>query len=118
MAAIDWASILTWILMISGSFFVLVGGIGVLRMPDLYTRVHSASVTEILGPFLVLAGLIVQSGVSLTSGKLLAIMLFLMLTSPTGAYALTNAAQLSGLRPRGARPLNVDEFKDQESKPS
>jgi multicomponent Na+:H+ antiporter subunit G len=110
--SLDWQLLLSWALILGGSFFVLVGGIGVLRMPDLYTRVHSASVTEILGPFMVLAGMIVQSGLSLTSGKLLAIMLFLMLTSPTGAYALTNAAQLSGLRARGARPMTKAELRE------
>ncbi len=92
--------LLSWALVLGGSLFVLVGGIGVLRMPDLYTRIHSASVTEILGPLLVLSGIMVQTGVSLTTGKLLAILLFLILTSPTGAYALTSAAQVSGKPPR------------------
>lgn len=89
----------SWVLLLGGGFFVFVGGLGTLRMPDFYTRMHAAGVTDTLGTILVLVGVILQSGASLATVKLLAIGVFLLLTCPTAAYALANAARLSGLRP-------------------
>lgn len=91
--------VVSWVLLMAGGFFVFVGGVGALRMPDFYTRMHAAGITDTLGTMLVLAGVMPQAGLSLATVKLLAIMIFLMLTSPTAAYALANAARLSGLRP-------------------
>lgn len=85
-----------------GGFCVFVGGVGVLRMPDLYTRMHAASITDTSGTALVLGGLLLQAGFSLVLIKLLTILVFLFVTSPTAAYALANAAQLSGHAPQGA----------------
>lgn len=82
-----------------GGFFVLVGGVGVLRMPDLYTRMHAASVTETLGTMLIMAGLMVVSGWNLASFKLFAILLFLLFTGPVSAYAMANAATIAGVKP-------------------
>ncbi len=90
---------LSWILLTLGGFAVLIGGIGALRMPDLYTRMHAASVTDSLGAILVIFGIMLQSGVSLATVKLGAILLFLLLTSPTSSNALASAALLAGTRP-------------------
>ena len=92
----------SWVLLVGGGFFVFVGGVGALRMPDFYTRMHAAGITDTLGTLLVLTGVILQSGLSLATVKLLAIAIFLLLTSPTAAYALANAARLSGLKPGDA----------------
>ena len=54
----------------AGAFFCLVGGIGLVRMPDFFTRVHAASVTETLGAGLLLLGLILKAGLTLVSVKL------------------------------------------------
>ena len=89
----------SWILLTAGSAFVLVGGIGALRMPDFYTRMHAASLTDTLGTLLILLGVIVQAGLTLAGVKLFAIAVFLLLTCPTAAYALANAARLDGLAP-------------------
>jgi multicomponent Na+:H+ antiporter subunit G len=94
--AIDIAS---WLLLIAGGVFVFIGGVGALRMPDFYTRMHAASLTDTLGTILVLLGIILQAGLSLAAIKLAAIIVFLLLTCPTAAYALANAARLSGLTP-------------------
>lgn len=91
--------IASWFLLIIGGAFVFIGGVGALRMPDFYTRMHAASLTDTLGTILVLTGIILQAGLTLATIKLLAIMVFLLLTSPTAAYALANAARLSGLAP-------------------
>lgn len=80
-------------------FFVVVAGIGVIRMPDLYTRIHAASVAETLGTILIILGLILITGWSLASFKLFAVMLFLLFTGPVAAYAMANTAMLGGLKP-------------------
>ncbi len=91
--------ILSWVLLTLGGVSVLIGGIGALRMPDLYTRMHAASVTDSLGSILVLFGIMLQSGWSLATIKLAAILLFLLLTGPTASNALASAALLAGTRP-------------------
>ncbi|HUO83192.1 MAG TPA: monovalent cation/H(+) antiporter subunit G [Gammaproteobacteria bacterium] len=101
--------IVSWVLLIGGSGFVFIGGVGALRMPDIYTRAHAASLTDTMGTILVLLGIILQAGWSLAAVKLVAIMLLLLLTSPTAAYALANAARLSGVRP-GAFPPAAKEL--------
>jgi multicomponent Na+:H+ antiporter subunit G len=86
-------------LLLFGGFFVLVGGIGLLRMPDFYTRMHAGSVTETLGTMLIILGLMLQAGLDLASFKLFTILLFLLFTGPVSAYAMANAANISGLKP-------------------
>ena len=92
--------ILSWILLTAGGVFVFIGGLGALRMPNLYTRVHAASLTDTMGAVLILGGVMLQAGLSLASIKLAAILLFLLLTSPTASNALASAAILSGLQPK------------------
>ena len=92
--------IISAMLLAAGTFFVFVGGLGVIRMPDFYTRMHAASLTDTGGAALIIAGLLLQGGFTLAPVKLLAIFLFLFLTSPTASYALANAALLSGLKPK------------------
>ena len=94
--------VLSWILLLGGAGFVLIGGIGVLRLPDLYTRMHAASLTDTLGTLLIIGGPMVPAGLTLASVKLAAIAVFLLLTGPTATYALANAALLAGLLPRDA----------------
>jgi len=83
-----------------GGFFVLVGGVGMLRMPDLYTRMHAASVTETMGTLLIMIGLMIVAGWTLASFKLFAILLFLLFTGPVAAYAVANTALIAGVKPR------------------
>ena len=86
----------SWVLLLLGGFFVFVGGVGVLRMPELYTRMHASGVTDSIAPILVLVGLMLQAGLTLISLKLIAILLFLLLTGPTATNALASAALLAG----------------------
>lgn len=91
--------ILSWILLTLGGISVLIGGIGALRLPDLFTRMHAASVTDSIGAILVLVGIMLQAGLTLGTIKLLAILLFLLITSPTASNALATAAMLAGRKP-------------------
>ncbi|MCG8371816.1 MAG: monovalent cation/H(+) antiporter subunit G [Proteobacteria bacterium] len=95
-AVLDVAS---WVLLTLGGISVLIGGIGALRLPDLFTRMHAASITDSIGAILVLTGIMLQAGLSLATIKLAAILLFLLLTSPTASNALAAAAMLAGNKP-------------------
>ena len=88
--------ILSWALLSVGGIFVFIGGIGALRMPDLYTRMHAASITDSIGPILIIAGIMLQAGLTLACVKLGAILLFLLMTGPTASNALASAALLDG----------------------
>ena len=92
--------ILSGLCLLGGGFFSLVGGIGLLRMPDFYTRVHAASLTETLGAGLILLGLMLQEGFTLVSVKLLMIGLLIFFASPSASHALTRSALLRGLAPK------------------
>jgi len=94
--------IASWALLSIGGIFVFIGGVGALRMPDLYTRMHAASLTDTMGAILIIVGVMLQAGPSLAAIKLAAILLFLLLTSPTASNALASAALLAGLRPGAA----------------
>ena len=94
--ALDIAS---WVLLTLGGISILIGGIGALRLPDLFTRMHAASVTDSMGAILVLLGIMLQAGLSLATIKLAAILIFLLLTSPTASSALAAAAMLAGNKP-------------------
>lgn len=82
-----------------GAFLVLSGGVGVLRFPDFFTRMHAAGVTETLATTLILFGLILLAGWTIVSFKLLLILLFILITSPVSSHALTKAALHGKLRP-------------------
>ena len=91
--------IVSWLLLLGGSFFVLVGSIGLIRMPDFYTRNHAASITDTLGAGLIILGLVAQSPDLLGAAKLLLIMAFLLITSPTASHALAKTALHGRLPP-------------------
>ena len=91
--------IISWVLFVSGGAFVFIGGVGAIRLPNFYTRLHAASLTDSMGTILILAAIMFQAGWSLATLKLITILGFLMLTGPTATYALANAALLSGMKP-------------------
>jgi len=92
-------TVLSWFFLVTGSAFMIIGGLGLLRLPDFYTRVHAASITDTVGAWMVLVGLMLQAGFNLVMVKLLLILVFLLLTSPLSSHALTKAAYGRGLDP-------------------
>ncbi|MEH6402009.1 MAG: monovalent cation/H(+) antiporter subunit G [Sneathiella sp.] len=90
----------TWISLLIGSFFLLITGFGLLRFPDLYTRIHAGGMADTLATAIICFGLALQSGFTLISVKLLFIVIFVFLTSPTATYALAQAAFVAGLKPK------------------
>jgi multicomponent Na+:H+ antiporter subunit G len=91
--------ILSIILASFGAFFLLVGSIGLIRLPDFYSRAHATGKSDTLGIMLLLAGLIVYEGLTITAIKLVLIIIFVGLTNPTATNALTRAAYRFRLRP-------------------
>lgn len=93
------ADIFSWPCLVAGGFFSVVGALGLVRMPNFYTRMHAASVIETLGAGLILLGLVLQAGLTLITAKLLIIGLLIFFTSPTATHALAKAALTRGLMP-------------------
>ena len=102
---------LSWALLVAGGCFCIVGGIGLLRMPDFYTRMHAASVTETLGAGFILAGLVLQAGFTLVAAKLVMIGLLIAIVSPTATHALARAAMARGVAPLLAAPTGDEPSK-------
>ena len=92
--------IAVWILLGAGSFFYLVGAIGLVRMPDLFTRMHATSVSETLGAGLLILAMMLAAGWSLNSAKLAVILAILFFTGPVATHALAQAAIAAGLKPQ------------------
>ena len=91
--------ILSWLLLMAGSFFVVTGGIGLVRMPDFFTRLHPSGLVDTMGATLIVAGLVLQAEEWQVSVKLLLVLVFLYLTGPTATHAVAHAALDGGLKP-------------------
>ena len=91
--------LLSWGCFLLGGFLCLSGGVGLLRFPDFFTRVHAVGVTETLATPLLLFGVMLQLGVTLETFKLLLVMAFVLATNPTASYAMARAALHGGQKP-------------------
>lgn len=85
-------NILAGLFLVGGSFFFLVGVLGLLRMPDIFSRIHTTTKGDTLGIGLILLGLILLSGWNVASLKLLIILILVWLTTPTAAHLIAKAA--------------------------
>ncbi|MDA0671845.1 MAG: monovalent cation/H(+) antiporter subunit G [Bacteroidetes bacterium] len=95
-------TVLEWIsavFIVLGIGFMLIGSIGVIRLPDFYSRTHAASKTDTLGILLVIVGLMILEGFTINMGKLAFVLIFVALANPIGSHALARAAMESGLKP-------------------
>lgn len=93
-------NIVSGVLLLGGGSFGVIGGLGLLRFPDFYTRLHAAGMTDTLVALMIITGLIIQTGLSLLTLKLILILLFLLFTTPTASHALARAALADGLEPQ------------------
>ena len=91
--------VVSWFCLSVGGALIVVGGVGVLRFPDFFTRMHAVSVTDTLCTSLIVFGLMLQAGMSLVTLKLIVIVLFVFLTSPTSSHALAKTAMRGGMIP-------------------
>ncbi len=91
---------LSWALLLAGGFFLVVGAVGLNRMPDLYTRIHATGVSDTVGAGFLLLGMMLQAGFTLVTVKLVFLLLIFFFTSPVASHAVTRAALSVGVKPR------------------
>lgn len=100
--------VLTWLFLMTGLFFMLVGTAGVLRMPDVFTRLHAAGMTDTMGAGFLLLGMGVHTVLGIIDGemgswavlvRLVLVYAFLTFTSPISTHALARAAIAGGVEP-------------------
>lgn len=82
-----------------GIIFMLVGSLGILRLPDFYARTHAVSKSDTLGIIFVILGLVIYEGFTQSGLKLVLIVIFIALSNPVGSHALARAALKKGLKP-------------------
>jgi multicomponent Na+:H+ antiporter subunit G len=87
------------ILVLAGLFFTFVSTTGVLRLPDIYSRAHTASQADTLGAGFTLAGVALALGWSTTTVKTVLLLFFIFVTNPTAAHAISRAAHEEGVEP-------------------
>ncbi len=100
--------IVAWAFLVTGSLFLMIGGLGLIRLPDFYTRLHAAGITDTMGAELLIVGMMVHEGATLVTVKLAVIGVFLFFTSPTATHAVANAAFVAGLKPSLADEPETD----------
>jgi multicomponent Na+:H+ antiporter subunit G len=110
--------IVSWCLIVLGSFFTVAGALGLVRMPEVFCRIHAASVVDTLGAGLLILGMIVQAGFDLVALKLLILMALFFFFTPVVTHALAQACLHEGIMPMLAedrrdrdrsRPTNPDD---------
>lgn len=87
------------ILIAIGAFFYVVGAVGIYRMPDVFTRMHAAGISDTVGAGLLLAGMMFFGGLTLVTVKLAIILGIILFTSPVATHALAQAALHAGVEP-------------------
>ena len=101
--------ILSWVLLVSGGSLCIAAGIGVLRLPDVYSRLHASGMADTGGTLLVLLGLALQSDSLLEVTRLAVLYAILMLTAATATHALARSVRSAGLPPAGVEPEENDD---------
>ena len=87
------------VLALGSVFFTLVAAVGLVRLPDLYTRAHASSKADTLGAGFGLLAAAIAFGPSRTTLKVAFLIAFVYLTNPTAAHAITRAAYDQGVEP-------------------
>ena len=87
------------VLLVGGVFFTFVSAVGVVRLPDIYARAHTASQTDTLGAGLTLVAVALTLGFETTTVKTVLLLIFVFITNPTAAHAIARAADEEGIEP-------------------
>ncbi|MDC9700811.1 MAG: monovalent cation/H(+) antiporter subunit G [Alphaproteobacteria bacterium] len=102
-------TLVSWFFVIFGSFFYVVGAFGLIRMPELFTRMHAVSVSETVGSFFIIIAMILQSGWSLNSARLFFILIIFLFSGPFVSHALARAALFAGISPHDMEKEMVED---------
>ena len=92
--------LLSWLCFGLGSAVIVIGALGVWRLPDVWARFHAAGMIDTLGTALILIGMMLQAGFTLVTLKLALIGIFLFIAGPTATHAIANAAWVAGVKPK------------------
>ena len=101
--------LLSWLLLLAGGVLTAASGLGLVRLPNVFARLHASGLADTGGAALIIAGLALQAGWSLITIKLLLIGVFLFFTAPTASHALGHAALLGGISPDDKGEADEDE---------
>ena len=86
-----------------GVFFILTGSIGLLKLPDVFSRIHSSGMIDTAGAAFLILGMAFQSGISLATAKLVFIGIFIFFSSPVSSHVISNLARKKGIIPIGKK---------------
>ncbi len=103
---------LSWVLLTAGAGFYVIGAYGLMKMPDVFTRMHAASVSDTFGASLILVGMMFQTMDPLVLVRLVIILALLLYTGPVATHALAQASLTAGLKPILADPEPSDKAED------
>ena len=101
---------LTLILFAAGIFFFFAGTVGLIRLPDVYTRIHAPTKCDTLGAGSILLGLMLYEGISFTTFKLFFVLVFFLMANPTGAHVLARGSYKHLIRP--CKETVFDEYRE------
>lgn len=82
-----------------GLVFIFFGTLGIIRFPDIYTRLQTSSKCDAAGAVALLVGLMVREGLDSFSLRILIILIFLLLTNPVASHAIARSAAIKGIKP-------------------
>lgn len=102
--------VLSWLSILIGAFAVITASLGLMRLPEFFSRTHSTGILDTLGAGMILLGFGLQTGLSLVTFKLALVFVFILITGPTAAHALARSALHSGVK-----PINMKEREDGSS---
>jgi multicomponent Na+:H+ antiporter subunit G len=111
-------SILSGFFILLGVLALLIGALGLLRLPDVYCRIHAVGMIDTAGASFIILGLAIHEGVSLVTVKLLFIGIFLFFTSPIATHAVAQVAHKSGVVPVGRNLVTAKAAKKPAAAPA
>ena len=91
--------IISWFFVGIGSIFLLIGAIGLLRLGDIFARIHAAGLIDTMGLGFLILGMCIYSGFTLVTAKLIIIAIFMFFASPVSTHALSKAALDGNINP-------------------
>ena len=100
--------LVAWLFLVPGAIFCVIGGLGLLRLPEFYARMHGAGIIDTMGACSVMIGFMFQAGLTIVTVKLALIVVFIVFTSPTSTHALSLAALHGGVQPQLSPPEGPD----------
>ena len=108
---------LSWVFLTTGAAFYVIGAYGLIKMPDVFTRMHAASVSDTFGAALILIGMMFQTTDPLVLVRLVIILVLLLYTGPVATHALAQASLTAGLKPILAEPASGGQITSEQVVP-